>query len=98
MDIGAIRRRAWKTRRARYGQIGHFGSYRCGSWTNSIELSRLIAYVNGTGLMSEGELSQLLNMDRVSIRIHADEGREHIEAQPPRGEWGKHALKRIIAG
>jgi hypothetical protein len=45
--------------------------------------------------MSEGELSQLLGMDRVSIRIHADEGRAHIEAKPPRGEWGKHAIKRM---
>jgi hypothetical protein len=87
--------RRWATRRAKYGGTGHFGAYRCGQWTNSIELARLIAYVNLTGLMSEGELANLLNMDRISVRCHRDTGRDHIEAQPPRGEWGKGALARM---
>lgn len=62
---------------------------------HSIELARLIAYVNGTQLMSEGELALLLNMDRVSIRRCADEGLESLETRPPCGEWGKAVMHRM---
>lgn len=88
---------AWATRRERYGQRGHAGTY----WRGGREpyyrrpLARLVAFVWGGGVLSEGQIAKVLQTDIVSVRELRDEGRDNLEVHPPKGEWAKHAMQRM---
>lgn len=69
-DQSAVRARAWETRRARYGQRGHAGSYS----RNAAErgaLGLVIRLLN-EGLLSEGQVCRATQLDRVTVRAMAD--------------------------
>jgi hypothetical protein len=65
-----IRARAWETRRARYGQRGHAGSY-LRSTAESGALGLVIRLMT-EGVLSEGQVARATKLDRVTIRAMAD--------------------------
>lgn len=94
------RERAWATRRRRYGDRGHRGSY----WRGTVstdplrqrrQLSRITFYCWSTGLLSEGQIARILAADRVEVRGLCDDGREEFEAAPMDGHWGAEAMRRM---
>lgn len=68
---------AWKTRRERYGQSGHSGSYRCGLTRDrkADGALRLIVRLHQEGVLSEGQVSSALGISRIEVRKLSDEGR-----------------------
>ena len=69
-DLSAVRKRAWETRRARYGEQGHAGSY-----SRSHPHSGLLALVirlHVEGVLSEGQVASASGLSRVEIRRLAD--------------------------
>ncbi len=69
-DLSAIRARAWETRRARYGQRGHAGSY-SRSAAERGALGLVIRLLN-EGVLSEGQVCRATQLDRVTVRAMAD--------------------------
>jgi len=69
-DQSEIRARAWETRRARYGQRGHAGSYS----RNTAERGALglVIRLMNEGVLSEGQVCQATQLDRVTVRAMAD--------------------------
>ncbi len=69
-DLSAVRARAWETRRARYGQRGHAGSYS----RNTAERGALglVIRLMTEGVLSEGQVARATKLDRVTIRAMAD--------------------------
>lgn len=71
------RKRAWETRRAKYGPAGHAGTYRtCGSRVVNDLGRRALAFVlqlYANGELSEGQCAKALRIDRVSFRVLVDE-------------------------
>lgn len=64
-----VRKRAWETRRKKYGQRGHSGAY--SSPHNSIRLDSstdLLVRLWREGILSEGQVSRATGLDRVSCR------------------------------
>lgn len=67
----AIRKRAWETRRAKYGPRGHGGGY--GRGPGERGALRLVILMMNEGLLSEGQVSKATGLDRVTIRMLADD-------------------------
>lgn len=69
-DLSAVRARAWETRRARYGQQGHAGSYS----RNTAERGALVLVIRllNEGVLSEGQVCRATQLDRVTVRAMAD--------------------------
>lgn len=70
-----VRKRAWKTRREKYGQRGHSGAYGqmrpiyTATWNErlrSMQDALIRLYREGT--LSEGQVSKATGLDRVSCR------------------------------
>ena len=72
-DLSDIRRRAWKTRRATYGQRGHAGTY---SRSSNDALLMLAIRLMNEGVLSEGQVSKAANLTRVQVRTLAQKERE----------------------
>jgi hypothetical protein len=72
-DLSAVRKRAWETRREKYGPRGHCGSYaasgRCGACQS---MTDMIVRLHVEGVLSEGQASKATGLDRVALRIKAD--------------------------
>lgn len=74
-DLTKAREQAWTTRRARYGERGHSGSYRCGKPAPFSIGSRaldLVIRLHREGTLSEGQCCTALNMDRIDFRHMVD--------------------------
>lgn len=69
-DLSSVRARAWGTRRARYGQRGHAGSYS----RNAAERGALalVLRLMNEGVLSEGQVCRATQLDRVTVRAMAD--------------------------
>lgn len=78
-DLSAVRRRAWATRRAKYGKFGHRGSYRCGCGRDAdyaaahSDMILLIVKLHIEGVISEGQASKAMHIGRIDLRKKADE-------------------------
>jgi hypothetical protein len=99
--LSAARREGWKTRRAKYGQSGHAGSYSrspadLSRWVRAEKrLARLVAYCLGDGVLTEGQIARIIEADRLDVRAMRDDGRACLEARPLGGAWGTGAMKRM---
>lgn len=75
-NLSEVRTRAWKTRREKYGPSGHNSSYTRGRPACCPDCGRmrdwLIALHVG-GVLSEGQACRATGLDRISVRIIADE-------------------------
>ena len=102
VEIAEARRKAWETRRAKYGKRGHRGVYERGSAKASIavrdemRLARLVAVVAGEGMLSEGQLAKILELDRVAVRRLEDEGLTCLSYRPLTGDWGARQMRRLL--
>lgn len=76
-DIGP-RGKAWLTRRAKYGPRGHNSSYSRGATSGASYdgMLALIIRLHNDGTLSEGQVARATGLDRVSIRVLADEARQ----------------------
>jgi len=94
------RKRAWVTRRERYGPRGNRGTYHRGT-TNSDavlqrrRLARLVAVVHAHDLLTEGQLARVLGVGRVEVRELEDDGRDSLHEQPMTGVWGANFMSKI---
>ena len=73
-SISDIRKRAWTTRRAKYGPQGHGGSYRR-LHLNRDAMLALIIRLHNEAVLSEGQVARATGLDRLTIRKLEDEGR-----------------------
>ena len=76
------RKKAWETRRKKYGSSGHKGSYRCGTWRyDAKEQARVrnmedaLIELYESAILSEGQVSKMTGLDRITVRIRADDMR-----------------------
>lgn len=75
------RRKAWETRRERYGESGHGSAY--ARWSHSPVGQRAIALVirlHNEGTLSEGQCCQALSLERVEFRKLVDDGAHDASA------------------
>ena len=71
------RAKAWATRRAKYGPRGHHPlAYNCHKdWDVKCRAMDWICELHDNGVLSEGQCSKRLNMERVAFRIMVDDWR-----------------------
>lgn len=67
-NISDVRKAAWATRRAKYGQRGHKGAYDRPSRSRYDAMLRTILELHAEAVLSEGQVAQLTGLDRVEIR------------------------------
>lgn len=72
-NVSEIRKRAWATRRERYGQYGHAGSYSRGSGPSNSKMLALLVRLHVEGAVSEGQMAEATDLHRIEIRRLADE-------------------------
>jgi len=70
-NLSEIRRRAWVTRREKYGERGHAGSYQRPTLRETLALLLIVRLHEG-GVLSEGQCATALQMDRVAFRKICD--------------------------
>ena len=74
LERTAARHRAWQTRRAKYGERGHAGSYSRASRSCHCErMAALLIRLHREGVLSEGQVARATGLHRVEIRRRADE-------------------------
>lgn len=71
------RLKAWETRRAKYGKVGHAGPYRMGTAVSTVDnIGRMaltfVLQLHARGELSEGQCCRALRVDRVSFRELVD--------------------------
>lgn len=73
-DAQGWRRKAWVTRRAKYGESGHAGSYarRCSQCVGSKALLDLAIRLHVEGVLSEGQVARAAGLHRIDVRKLAD--------------------------
>lgn len=75
------RAKAWKTRREKYGERGHSGTYSCGGGCEHCQrMARAIVRLHNEGVLTEGQAAKITGMDRVSLRRIADRLKETAPA------------------
>lgn len=80
-SISDIRRRAWATRREKYGHLGHNGSYtrEPGPCSACDRMRAVLVRLHVEGILSEGQVAKATGMYRVDIRKAADEYTNSLE-------------------
>lgn len=67
-NLSEVRRQAWATRRTKYGQHGHKGSYsRCHCAANE-RMQALLIRLLAEGALSEGQVAKATGLHRTEIR------------------------------
>lgn len=79
MDLSEIRKRAWKTRRKKYGQRGHAGTYSRHDCCRCAEMRAMLIKLHNEGVVSEGQVSKATGLGRIQVRYLADTERNHNE-------------------
>ena len=73
-SLSAVRKQAWATRRAKYGDKGHSGAYsangRCGACHSMREA---IIRLHIGEVLSEGQTAKILKCGRIEVRRLSDE-------------------------
>ena len=72
-DASEVRRRSWETRRAKYGERGHSGSYARHQNYHGRRALAWIIQMHRDAVLSEGQCCTALDMDRVNFRRLVDE-------------------------
>jgi len=76
MDLSEVRKQAWKTRREKYGERGHGGTYRaagrCGECGRVQAMTYSLVRLHVEGVLSEGQTAKATGVDRVEVRRIAD--------------------------
>lgn len=62
---------------------------------DEMRLARLVAVVAGEGMLSEGQLAKILELDRVAVRRLEDEGLTCLSYRPIPGDWGANQMRRL---
>ena len=90
--VSDVRKRAWETRRAKYGSRGHDGAYTrpSGPCPHCRPAIAAIIELHAEGVLSEGQAAKMTGMDRVAIRIAIDSlpSRSTIEKEADCGTIG----------
>lgn len=73
MSLAEVRKRAWATRRERYGPRGHGGAYTRPSPAVQRNALAYVVRLHRDGTLSEGQCCKALDMDRVAFRALCDE-------------------------
>lgn len=88
-SIADVRKRAWKTRREKYGARGHSGTYHhprpiyTARWNERLNtMQDALIRLYREGVLSEGQVSKATGLDRVSCR--------DLAIQQADREKGKH--------
>jgi hypothetical protein len=68
VDLSEVRRRAWATRREKYGVKGHSGAYYRPTDSSVEPMRRLIAKLTNEGIISEGQGSKVTGLYRIQYR------------------------------
>lgn len=75
-NAAAVRAKAWKTRRKKYGKHGHSGVYRSMPgelWHAKYKTCvAFLCRLYSEGTLSEGQVAKVTGLDRVTIRKIAD--------------------------
>jgi hypothetical protein len=71
-DLSEVRRASWATRRAKYGQSGHAGSYARARDGVGRRALVLVIQLHNEEVLSEGQCCKALDMDRIDFRILRD--------------------------
>lgn len=99
-EITAARQRGWETRRKKYGKSGHAGVYERGPMWHTVRdekrLARLVAVCLNDGLLTEGQVSKIIEADRLRVREVRDEGMMCLSYRPLLGEWGAATMNRMF--
>ena len=73
-DPSEVRKRAWETRRARYGNRGHSGAYLTGRpCPRCASMEAMLIRLHAEGVLSEGQAVNATGLDRVEVRKLADQ-------------------------
>ena len=76
-DISETRKRAWETRRKKYGAHGHNGSYNRPSvpepCPDCARMRALIVRLHVEGILSEGQAAKAAGLYRIDLRQAADD-------------------------
>lgn len=74
-SISEIRKRAWETRRQKYGKYGHAGSYsrQAGACPHCARMGGLIVRLLAEGTLSEGQAAKATGLDRITLRKMVDD-------------------------
>ena len=82
-SISEIRKRAWQTRRAKYGKRGHSGGYcydrKLGPCEHCKRMTELIVKLLDEGCASEGQAAKATGLLRVELRRRVDDLRNSRE-------------------
>lgn len=83
-SISEIRKRAWATRREKYGHLGHNGSYtrEPGPCSACDRMRAVLVRLHVEGILSEGQVAKATGMYRVDVRKAADEYANSISDAP----------------
>lgn len=71
--VSDVRRKAWQTRRAKYGKCGHGSSYSRPPSSLGRHALALIFRLHDEMVLSEGQCCKALNLERVEFRTLRDE-------------------------
>lgn len=80
-NISEIRKRAWRTRREKYGPRGNNGSYTRGpsACQQCERMVALLVRLHHEGCASEGQVAKATGLHRIEIRRRADEWRDYLD-------------------
>ena len=68
-DTATVRKQAWATRRAKYGDKGHDGSYSAnGRCAGCHSMRDAIVRLHNEEILSEGQTAKILKCGRVAVR------------------------------
>lgn len=75
VSISDVRKRSWETRRKKYGARGHGGAYGTfrpvytAPWHDRLQtMQNALIWLYRGGVLSEGQVSKMTGLDRVSCR------------------------------
>ena len=77
-NLTAVRKKAWRTRRKKYGNKGHSGAYRCGYGAHQAAariklMERAIIGLHVDEVLTEGQAAKMTGLDRIRVREIADD-------------------------
>lgn len=87
-SLSEIRKRAWTTRRQKYGAHGHNGAYsrNPGPCSDCERMRDWLVRLHAEGVLSEGQAAKATGMYRVDLRAAADEYTNSLPTPPKGGE------------
>ncbi len=73
-ELSEVRKRAWETRRVKYGPKGHSGAYsRFTTCSRCERMESLLCQLRNEGLLTEGQIAKATGLHRIRIREICDD-------------------------